>query len=82
MDQNEAESIYAHFTDAAFDDVDHEMLYNPELDGIDELPEAAFLRIAPMGFASWFVPLNQQRRVHPYVEDSPLDPSIAPTDRS
>ncbi|MFB4279907.1 MULTISPECIES: hypothetical protein [unclassified Nonomuraea] len=75
MDSDEAESIYDFFTDHAFDDVDHEMLYTPELDGIDEHPEAAFLRIAPMGFASWFVPFDRQRRVHPYLEEPESSPS-------
>ncbi|MFC5835882.1 hypothetical protein [Nonomuraea insulae] len=69
MDEDEAESVYERFTCSAFGDVDHEMLYDPELDGIDELPEAGFLRIAPLGFASWFAPFDQRGRVHPYLQD-------------
>jgi hypothetical protein len=65
------------FEDALFEDVDHEMLYDPAADGFEDDP--GFPRppgMAPMGFESWFVPFNPERRLPPFAEDqSPDNPA-------
>jgi hypothetical protein len=51
-----------------FEDLDHEMLYDPSLDGIEDDPEIlGALAAAPMGFADWFRPFNPERHLPPYL---------------
>jgi hypothetical protein len=52
-----------------YEDLDHEWLYDPAMDGIDQDPAAAHLGIAPMGIKDWFTPFNEHRTVHPYAAD-------------
>ncbi|WP_042425491.1 hypothetical protein [Streptacidiphilus anmyonensis] len=52
-----------------YEDLDHEWLYGPAMDGIDQDPTAAHLGIAPMAVKDWFTPFNQSRSVHPYATD-------------
>ncbi len=59
------------FYDAAFDDVDHEFLYQANMDGIEDDPDLGPPGMAPMGFHWWFVPFNDERPVPPYVWDEP-----------
>jgi hypothetical protein len=49
-----------------YEDLDHEWLYDPAMDGIDQDP-AAHLGIAPMSVKDWFTPFNGSRTVHPYA---------------
>jgi hypothetical protein len=53
---------YKAFTDAAFDDLSHELLYDPALDGIDV--------DRPTDVGWWFVPYDGHI-VHPYAADEP-----------
>lgn len=46
---------------AVYRDMDHEWLYDPALDGIDQDPAAAHLGIAPMGVDDWFTPFGDPR---------------------
>lgn len=50
-----------------YEDLDHEWLYDPAMDGIDQDPVSAHLGIAPMSVKDWFTPFNQHRTVHPYA---------------
>lgn len=49
-----------------FEDPDHEFLYAPALDGIDEDPN---LGMASLKFDDWFVPFNSERHPSPYAAD-------------
>jgi hypothetical protein len=57
--------------------MDHEWLYEPDADGIDEDPASAHMGIAPMGIKDWFTPFNEGRYVHPYAAnvDEEKEPS-------
>jgi hypothetical protein len=58
--------------DALFEDSDHEMLFDPALDGIeDDTDSMNRVRAAPMAFADWFKPFNSERHLPPYVVDQP-----------
>jgi hypothetical protein len=63
------------FYDAAFEDIDHEFLYEPDMDGIEDQPELGPPGMAPMRFESWFVPFNPDRSAPPYATDEPPDPA-------
>ncbi|WP_405584923.1 hypothetical protein [Streptomyces sp. NBC_01190] len=55
------------FADGVYEDLDHEWLYEPAADGIEEDPALAQMGIAPMGIKDWFTPFNEGRYVHPYA---------------
>jgi hypothetical protein len=58
----------ARVEDTLFEDLDHEMLYDPSLDGIEDDPEILdALAVAPMSFADWFRPFNPDRHLPPYL---------------
>ena len=58
--------------DALFEDLDHEMLFDASLDGIEDDSESlAELRSAPLAFADWFRPFNSDRHLPPYLLDEP-----------
>jgi hypothetical protein len=70
--------------DALFEDLDHEMLFDASLDGIeDDSASLAELRSAPLAFADWFRPFNSDRHLPPYLLDEPdpvadLDTEVEP----
>lgn len=50
------------------EDADSEMLYRRDLDGFeDDIELAEDLGLAPMGFAEWFEPFNNESKVPPYA---------------
>jgi hypothetical protein len=56
----DTEIIYAQFSDAAFDDLDHEWLYEMSMDGFEDDDEfRARLRFTDMRVEAWF----QQRPI-------------------
>jgi hypothetical protein len=56
--------------DALFEDLDHEMLFDASLDGIEDDSESlAELRSAPLAFADWFTPFTPDRHLPPYLLD-------------
>jgi hypothetical protein len=56
--------------DALFEDLDHEMLFDASLDGIEDDSESlAELRSAPLAFADWFTPFTPERHLPPYLLD-------------
>lgn len=60
-------SGFSEFRDAAFQDIDFEYLFNPQMDGIDQFPASAHLRITRLDFDSWFESFDSaQTAVHPY----------------
>jgi hypothetical protein len=66
------------FADEVYEDMDHEWLYDPSADGIDEDPALAHMGIAPMGINDWFKPFNEGRFVHVYAADDDSDPNAEP----
>jgi hypothetical protein len=43
------------------------MLYNPAPDGIEDDPASQPPGMAPMRFADWFKPFNDERAMPPYA---------------
>ena len=62
-----------HLEEHVFDDVDHELLYDPALDGIEDQPALGPPGMAPMSFDWWFVPFNPDRPLPPYILDDRPD---------
>jgi len=56
-----------HLEDLLFEDVDHELLYDPAYDGIEDDPESQPPGMAPMRFEDWFRPFNDERTMPPYA---------------
>lgn len=52
-----------------FADADHELLYDPAFDGIEDDQEFA-TGTAPMAFSRWFTPFSKERPVSPYLLDA------------
>ncbi|MFI6448836.1 hypothetical protein [Kitasatospora sp. NPDC050543] len=61
------------FRENVYEYLDHEWLYDPAMDGIDQAPAAALLGVAPMSVDDWFAPFNASRPVHPYAAGSATD---------
>jgi len=53
------------------EDRDQAWLYDPALDGFEDEPSFPVPGVAPMGFAHWFVPFNDDRHLPPYAQDAP-----------
>ncbi|MEP6562842.1 MAG: hypothetical protein ABJD68_17415 [Nakamurella sp.] len=57
-----------HLEEALFEDLDHELLYDPSMDGFENEPDTV-QGMTPMDFDSWFVPFNSKRHLPPYASD-------------
>jgi hypothetical protein len=68
-----------HLEDLLFEDIDHELLYNPAYDGIEDDPESQPPGMAPMRFEDWFEPFNDERTMPPYA--LPRAPSDDPPEQ-
>ena len=66
--------------DLFFEDLDHEFLYDPAYDGIEDDPASQPPGMAPMRFGDWFKPFNVGRTMPPYA--LPRAPSADPQDDS
>jgi hypothetical protein len=67
--------VYPHwrsvYEELSLEDLDHELLYNPQLDGIEDDPGfASATQTTPLNFEAWFCPFNEHRRTHPYAADA------------
>jgi hypothetical protein len=56
-----------HLEEMLFEDLDHEMLYDPAYDGIEDDPASQPPGMAPMRFEDWFKPFNEERTMPPYA---------------
>jgi hypothetical protein len=65
-----------HLEEMLFEDVDHELLYDPAYDGIEEDLESQPPGMAPMRFSDWFVPFNAGRSMPPYALPEAYDEGI------
>ena len=71
LEQEGTEADFGLFEDEAFQDADHEFLFQPEADGIEDSAEGARLGIGHLRFDEWFTPfLNASTQVHPYCTDT------------
>ena len=52
-------------------DCDQAWLYDPALDGFEGVPSFAVSGVAPMGFAHWFVPFDDDRHLPPCAQAAP-----------
>lgn len=57
----------SHLEDLFFEDLDHEFLYDPAYDGIEDDPASQPPGMAPMRFGDWFVPFSEDRTMPPYA---------------
>ena len=68
------------FEDLLFEDLDHEFLYDPAYDGIEDDPASQPPGMAPMRFEYWFEPFNEDRTMPPYAlpRATSADPQTPP----
>lgn len=66
--------------DLLFEDLDHEFLYDPAYDGIEDDPASQPPGMAPMRFEDWFEPFNEDRTMPPYAlpRATSADPQTPP----
>ncbi|MGI8450665.1 MAG: hypothetical protein ACR2MP_26500 [Streptosporangiaceae bacterium] len=67
-----------HLEDLLFEDMDHELLYDPAHDGIEEDPAGQPPGMAPMRFVDWFRPFNDRRTLPPYALPAPPSTDAMP----
>lgn len=60
-----------HLEDLLFEDLDHELLYDPAHEGIEDDPARQPPGMAPMRFTDWFRPFNDRRTLPPYALPAP-----------
>lgn len=65
-----------HLEDILFEDLDHELLYDPAYDGIEEDPDSQPPGMAPMAFSDWFAPFSAERSMPPYALPEARDESL------
>jgi hypothetical protein len=64
-----------HLEELLFEDIDHELLYDMALDGIEDTPSLQPPGMAPMRFDDWFTPFNEDRHLPPYARAGGSKPS-------
>ncbi len=70
LELEELDHDFEPFTDTVFEDLDHELLYAPELDGVETGKSAKALGYAFLEFDSWFRSFaSATSTVHPYAAD-------------
>jgi hypothetical protein len=70
LDEDGVPADFESFEDVAFEDLDFEMLFDPQWDGIEDYgnEQAPEMRFANLRFDEWFLPFRPDNPVHPYVE--------------
>lgn len=65
----EETSTFYNLRDLLFEDLDHEYLFNPAFDGIDDPDtyEGSQMRVDPLDPSAWFRPLHGVSAVHPML---------------
>ena len=63
-----------HLEELLFEDLDHELLYDMSLDGIEDDPSIQPPGMAPMRFEDWFTPFNHDRTLPVYVMSDQAPP--------
>jgi hypothetical protein len=73
LDINGGTADFDGFENAAFLDIDFEILFDSKLDGFEETPAADVLRVANLRFEDCFSPFRDDDPVHPYLEPDDLE---------
>lgn len=71
LEDQGVEPAFGAFEQCAFEDLDYELLFRPELDGIEDTAVGRNLAMANLHFGDWFSPFRDENPVHPYVADAP-----------
>ena len=67
LGENGIKADFEMFEEEVYQDSDFQLLYRPEVDGIEDSPEFSRLGIGNLRFDEWFEPfLNAATPVHPY----------------
>ncbi len=69
LNRLERDDSFFDLENALFEDLDHLILWHPEMDGIDdpETMENQRLGVAPLHPSTWFDPIDPSRPVHPLL---------------
>jgi hypothetical protein len=65
-----------HVEDMLFEDLDHELLYGPACDGVEEDADSQAPRDGAMAFSDWSAPFNAERSMPPYALPGARDESL------
>ena len=69
LEERGIEPQFGDFEDEVYEDLDHEYLYRPEFDGIEDSEVGAAHGIGHLSFDEWFEPFrNASTAVHPYCQ--------------
>jgi len=67
LDEHGIKSDFGPFQEELYQDSDFNLLYQPEVDGIEDSAEFSFMGIGLLRFEDWFIPFdNAATVVHPY----------------
>ena len=70
LDERGVEQRFGEFEDELYEDLDHEYLYDPKFDGIEDSHVGAAHGIGHLRFEEWFKPFRDTgTAVHPYCEE-------------
>ena len=71
-DVDAAVADFRAWDEVVFEDTDHEWLYEPALDGIEDTAVGQALGPSHLRYDEWFTPFAPPRVMHPYATDDPL----------
>ena len=66
LDDNGAEADFSALYEAAFEDEDYALLFDPQWDGIEDTDRGQMLGMANLRPGDWFEPFRDEDPVHPY----------------
>jgi len=70
LEMDEIEADFGYFEDVAYQDLDFELLYDPDIDGIEDSETAFELGFGNLHFSEWFKPFdNASTPVHPICQN-------------
>lgn len=70
LEMEDLESDFGEFKDLVFEDLDHELLFVQEIDGIEIAENTEHMRYLFLDFASWFKAFDgAANAVHPYAAE-------------
>jgi hypothetical protein len=69
---DEAEANFTSFESVAFEDWDFEMLFEPAVDGVEDSSDPRD-GVVNLHFDEWFKPFNDERVIHPYLDEGQSD---------
>ncbi len=82
LEERDEEGDFTPWEDIALDDADHELLFAPAYDGIEDAPQAQAMAVVHLPYDEWFLPFNPSRAVHLYAQDTAREEPPWVTDRA